>query len=179
MTMSVIEDGNTGDSVTLMPEQKTYTKNVNRQNTKAASVALSEPLDTGKSEKVGGYDAEIYTWSAPRQYWIGTNGTTEVLWIAKDFPDYDKILPYFTQYEQANESAMGNGRPKASSLPGMVVKLEMTTKMPQFTQTFTTKLLSAKEEPVDLAIFEVPNDYTESKPPTMSSHPTTMTTTNK
>jgi len=46
-------------------------------NTNAAAVTLVKPMDTGKSEKVGAYDTEIYTWS-------GVNGATATFWVAKD-----------------------------------------------------------------------------------------------
>src|SRR5665213_17005 len=178
--MSMIEDGNTGDSFILMHEQKTFTKNKKRKDIRDMDAALSQPLDTGKSEKIGGYDTEIYNWSAPKRFWVGTNGMTEVLWIAKDFPNYEKIKPYFAKFEKANVSILGNGmQPTMSSLPGMVVKLKMTVIMTQFVQTIATTLVSVKEEPVDPAIFEVPSDYTEWKSPVTSHQTASMTTTNK
>lgn len=72
--MSMIKDGKTGDSFILMHQQKTFTKNMKHKDARDNDAALSQPSDTGKSEKVGGYDAEIYNWSAPKRFWIGTNG---------------------------------------------------------------------------------------------------------
>jgi hypothetical protein len=169
--MSMIKDGKTGDSFILMHPQKTFTKNMKRKDARDNDAALSQPSDTGKSEKIGGYAAEIYNWSAPKRFWVGTNGMTEVLWIAKDFPNYEKIKPYFAQFEKADVSILGNGmQPTMNSLPGILVKSKMTVTMTQLVQTITTTLVSIKEEPVDPAIFEVPSDYTIWKPPTLPNH---------
>ena len=110
--------------------------------------------DTGKSENVSGYDAEIYTWS-------GARGLTEKLWVAKNFPDYAAIKTELARVDQFNAAGPHpNAQPELSRLPGMVIKAESTSGG----QKVTTTLVSAKVEPVDSSLFELPVGYKEWKP---------------
>ena len=47
----------------------------------------------------------------------------------------------------------------------MVLKSRLIVKMGEAVQTINITLVSAKEEPVDPSIFEVPGDYKEWTPP--------------
>jgi hypothetical protein len=82
---SVIIDLNTRDSMTLFPQGKTFLKRSGAEIRKQMDVDRKMPrgtnemsdtpasaVDTGTTAKVGGYNAEIYTWSGP-------NGLTETL----------------------------------------------------------------------------------------------------
>src|SRR5579862_3658337 len=76
-SMSTIMDLNSGDSVTLMHDQKAAMKVpgtqikemvANLKKARASANTNAPPpvfLDTGKTEQVGSYTAEIYTWSSP------------------------------------------------------------------------------------------------------------------
>ena len=141
---STISDLTTLDILNLSTEDKTFRKIsgetmkqfVKRQEAKSGITNLAEtitpkPTDTGKSEKVGEYETEIYFWSNGR-------GMTNVFWVAKNFPNLEAIKPYLVK------------------LPGMVVKNQET----QHWGTYTVTLLSAKVEDVEPSLFEVPNDYT-------------------
>ena len=167
---SIIKDAGTGDMFILIPEkkeflkysgakQKEWIKNRNKQS--AAQPKLS---DTGKSENVGGYDAEIYSWS-------DNYGMSVTYWVAKEYPNYQRLKTYLAKYDEANFAGIGNNSPiEISKLPGMLVKAQSVTK--DFTHTRT--LISVKEEPVDESIFEIPKDYremdtTEGTQPTNSS----------
>ncbi|HEX5397927.1 MAG TPA: DUF4412 domain-containing protein, partial [Verrucomicrobiae bacterium] len=126
---SAIVDLNTRDSLTLFPIGKTFLKRsgatarMQIESEIAASPGTNEmndapaaPVDTGQSDKVNGYDTEIYNWS-------GANGLTETLWVATNFPDYAAIRTNLAQIDAFNDSgAHRNAQPPASLLPGMVVK---------------------------------------------------------
>ena len=105
--------------------------------------------DTGKTEKVGNYDAEIYTWSSP-------DGANQTVWVARDFPDYAKIKVQMDKLNDSPVAQMSKGAaPDVNTLPGMVVK----TQMEMNGQKVTSTLVSAKESSVDASIFQTPKDY--------------------
>jgi len=164
--MSTIADLNTGDTVMLMHKHKAAAKisgaqlkeqmvAAKKQAEKAAVGGPPKPQDTGKTEKMGDYDSEIYTWAS-------TNGMKMTLWVAKDFPNYKQIQGQLKKLSELSPFGMGKSMgPDENTLPGMVVKREMES----LGQKITTTLISAKEEPVDLAVFEVPKDYTDMTQP--------------
>ena len=165
-SMSTIADLNTGDTVMLMHKHKAAAKisgaqlkeqmaAVKKQVEKAAVAGAAKPQATGKTEKVGDYNSEIYTWAS-------TNGMKMTLWVAKDFPNYKQIQEQLKKLSELSPFGMGKSMgPDENTLPGMVVKREMES----LGQKITTTLISAKEEPVDLAVFEVPKDYTDMTQP--------------
>ena len=162
--MSTIMDLNSGDSVTLLHQQKMAMKVSGAeikqlaQNMKARSGGTNAPAvfhDTGKTEKVDNYDAEIYNWSSP-------DGANQTVWVAKNYPNYSRIK---TQMDKLNESPIARlskgSAPDISSLPGMVVK----TQTEMNGQKVTSTLVSVKEQPVDDSVFETPKGYQEMTPP--------------
>lgn len=169
-TFGVIVDLNTRDSITLLPQQKMFMKmsgaEIERQiesepktahGTNDVEAAPARPVATGRVEKAGGYNAEIYQWS-------GARGRTETLWVAKDFPDYDNIRKDLAKLDRFDASGPHrNAQPELSLLPGMVMKTEKTVNG----KTTTVTLVSAKETPVDVSVFELPAGYTEWKPLSM------------
>jgi hypothetical protein len=164
--MSLIKDAGTGDCIVLMHQQKKFTKpGAKTENPQSPEAALSKPLDTGASGKVGGYDAEIYAWAADRKLWNDTNGMIETLWVATNYPGYGKIQPYLAKLDRANVFFPGKAmQPEISTLPGMVVKSRVMVKIGEAVQTINYSLVSAKEEPVNPSVFEVPGDYAEWTP---------------
>lgn len=178
---SMILDANTCASIVLIHKHKSVVKDSGVRekelqekekqsgNTNSVEGKLAKPLDTGKSEKVGAYDTEIYTWS-------GVNGATATFWVAKDFPNYDEIkvaidkLGPFAGLARLNEMI---------TLPGMVVKSQIILKRDAGALTSTATLISLKEEPVDESTFEVPGDYTDITPPVRRQHTNSVTTPNK
>ena len=108
---------------------------------------------TGQKEKVGDWDAEIYTWDGP----LGTGK----FWISKDFPKYTEIMAVQAKMTKAMGNPMAGLGPDPEQMPGMVVKSEVKV----LGQPVTTELVSAKEEEVDASIFAVPTDYKEMKLP--------------
>jgi Domain of unknown function (DUF4412) len=178
---SVIIDLNTRDSITLFPRGKAFLKRSGteiRQQMEAEAKAshgtneMDNPPakagDTGKGEKVNGYEAEIYTWS-------GAGGLTETLWVATNFPGYESIRTELTKIDRFDASGPHkNAQPQTSLLPGMVVKEQKVIKG----RTATITLISAKAEPVDASLFEMPADYSPWKPPEMRLTIPAMTQTN-
>jgi peroxiredoxin len=155
--ISTIMDLSTGDTITLMHKQKTAMKvsgaqmmdAMRKQMGAADNAEPPKPQATGKTEKVGDYNTEIYTWS-------NTNGMTATMWVAKDFPNFKNIKEQLGKVKKSTVGGMSKGtEPDDSALPGMVVKAEAEV----LGQKMTTTLISVKEESLDASLFEVPKDY--------------------
>jgi hypothetical protein len=173
---SVIIDLDTRDSYTLMPETKMFRKrsgaDIRRQVAalvKAGDTNIIAPapaVDTGNAEPVDGRETEIYTWSSAR-------GVNETLWVATNYPDYAVIRKELAKIDQFNAAGPHrNAQPELGPLPGMVVKTQTTIRLEK---TFTTTLVSAKVEPVDASLFELPADYKPWLPPDLRSTNTIAT----
>jgi hypothetical protein len=167
-----INDLATHDSVMLMPKNKSVMRNSGANfksemetmkkvygETNAIFFAPSRPVDTGKSEEVGDYKTEVYSWN-------GLNGTKETLWVAENFPNYDNIKADLDKLDEWNSSGVGKGmEPDLRLLPGMVVKKQTAVGGRIGNgQLVIISLVSVKIEPVDSTVFEVPSDYAEFKP---------------
>jgi hypothetical protein len=120
-----------------------------------ASTPPAKPQATGQKEKVGAYDTEVYTWSGP----IGSGK----FWVAKDFPQAKELNEIQDKMMKAMGSPMAALAPASTDFPGMVIKSEMTV----MGKSVVSETVSAKEEPVDAAIFALPADYQEMKMPTL------------
>jgi hypothetical protein len=155
--VSVIMNFKSGEMATLMHGQKMAMKmNLDaakkqaEAGQKAAGIdpsKIEKPKSTGKTEKVGEWDTEIFE--------TNFSGTPAKFWVAKDFPNYKGIT------EQMNKLSAATGGagfdPSKFDLGGMVVKSEMTTPAGKVTST----VVKAKEEPVDAAVFVMPTGYKE------------------
>jgi hypothetical protein len=179
-TFSVIVDLNTRDSITLLATNKMFLKRsgaeIRRLMETAKKAAATNDLnlpparavDSGKAETVDGYDTEIYTWS-------GAHGVNETLWVATNFPNYAAIRNELARIDQFNRTGPHeNAQPELSPLPGMVIKTQSTANG----KTGTVTLVSAKAEPVDASLFELPADYVPWKS-SVSQTNNTVTTTGK
>ncbi|MDB6006225.1 MAG: hypothetical protein JWR15_3212 [Prosthecobacter sp.] len=113
----------------------------------------AKPVATGQKEKVGEWDAEIYTWEGP----MGKGR----FWVAKDFPKHAEISALSDKLGKTVGSSMSGFAPQASDFDGMVVKSEMT----MMGKSVSTLLISAKEEEVDAKEFLPPSGYNEMKMP--------------
>lgn len=166
--LSVIVDLRTRDSTTLLTTNKMYLQRygadinwkveLEKKNTGGTNEMDAMPapaVDTGKSETVDGYNAEIYTWS-------GAHGRTETLWVAKNFPNYETIRAELNKLDKFNDSGPHrNAQPQLSALPGMVLKSENVFEG----RKATTTLVSVKVEPVNAELFKLPDDYSPWKAP--------------
>lgn len=169
--VSTITDGATGEVMTLMHAQKNFMK-ISAAQTKAGleamrklqpQTATTTPpklTPTGKKEKVGAHDCEVFTWAAP--------GMTTTLWIAKDFPNAAKINAALAKLQNTGVAAAAAGMlPSPTDYPGMAVKTEMT----MAGQKVTSTLVSVTEEAVAAAAFAVPTDYKELPMPAFNLPP--------
>ena len=156
--ISTITDLNTGDTITLVHTQKLYLKSSGQLMKQARSSGTASkapvPRATGKTQKVGDYDTELYTWSNSR-------GITGTVWVAKNYPDYARIRADYAVLDKT-AGADTDMTPVLSALPGMVVRSQVTGGG----QTITLALISAKEEPLDASLFGIPRDYKEVPRPT-------------
>lgn len=165
----VIIDLNTRDSFTLLPREKKFLKRSGADILK--NLALDKMLfgggtnelylppapakATGRSESVGDYATEIYSWS-------GAGNTMETLWVAKDFPDYEKIRAELAKLDRFNAAGPHPGaQPELSPLPGMVVQSEL----PVGERKIKVRLVAAKTAPLAAELFAVPADYSPWEPP--------------
>ncbi len=159
--VSSITDASTGEVITLMHSQKTYLRipaerakeMMERMQKLAGGNGGGEPpklQPTGKKEKVGEWDTEVFTTK------IG--GMQLTYWIAKDYPDYERLLESMTKIQQGGMGTLGkNLGPDPKEFQGMPVKTEMSLNGKKITSTIS----SIEEKPVDDKIFELPKDYRE------------------
>jgi hypothetical protein len=151
--LSTITDLNTGETINLMHNQKLYLKSPGQPMKPARSSGTASqapvPRPTGKTQKVGDYDTELYTWSNDR-------GITGTVWVAKNYPDYARIRADFAVLDKT-AGADTDMTPALSALPGMVVRSQVTGGG----QTITAALISAKEGPLNASLFGIPSDYKE------------------
>jgi hypothetical protein len=148
-----------------MHGQKTFLK-VTAAQTKAMMEQLkklapnAEPpklTATGKKEKIGNYDCEIFT--------ANLGAVSVTYWITKDFPNYPSVLEQMGKLQGGSISAMGKGMmPELKDFPGMQIKTEMDLGG----KKVSTVLVSAKEENVDAASFDIPKDYKEASAPPLN-----------
>lgn len=157
--VSSVMDMDTGDSMMLMHGQKLVTK-VSGAKTKETIEALKKDVGkvaesnavkieaTGRKEKVGEFNTEVFTWS-------GANGV-QTMWVTKDLPNYAKVKEQFDRISKSATAELQKGMaPDMSALPGVVVKTELE----RAGQKFTSTVLSVKEEEQNAALFEAPTDY--------------------
>jgi hypothetical protein len=158
--ISLITDLKTGDTITLLHNQKMFVKAsgaLTKQTNPASNGVTTNtapkppvPRATGQTQKVGSYDTDLYKWSNSR-------GITGTAWVAKNFPDYARIQADLAVLDKSPGGADNDMNPALSQLPGMLVRSQVTGGG----QTITVALISAKEEPVDASLFQTPANYKE------------------
>jgi len=171
--ISTITDTTTGDVTTLMHAQKSYmvipaaTSKAMRlqmamamQQAGGPSASPSAPVATGKTEKVNGFNAQVYTFS---------NGNIKATyWMSADFPNAKLVQDALAQFRKGGLADMTRGMaPDSSTLPGVPVKTQVEING----QKITTELVSAQNQPVDPGVYQVPANYTEVKMPAMPAIP--------
>ncbi len=156
--ISVITDLATGDSTTLNHTAHVFLRIPAAEAAKLRDTALGLKAGaavpapalapTGRKEKVGEYDCEVFTWS------LGEMKVTD--WIAASYPNYLPILAALARFQNAGLARAAQPlMPPLESFPGMVVKREMNHRG----AVTTTTLLSVKEAALDPKLFDVPGDY--------------------
>ena len=151
--VSMIIDGASGEVSTVIHSQKMVMKMggdqlkaaVEQAKKTAAATPSEKPKATGKMEKVGEWDTEIYD--------ANMGGQSAKIWVAKNFPNAEKLKAEMLKISKA----MGQGGMDAASadVPGMPVKTEITTAIGKM----TTTIIKAVEQTVDAKEFEVPAGY--------------------
>ena len=175
--ISTISDLETGTVITLMHGQRmsmTLSAESLRQlvgnavpqpkGTGNAQPSAGSPADatfkaTGAKKAINGIDTEQYT---------GMLGTMKVTyWVAKDFPDGERIT---NLYKQIFNSTLGQMvqmmTPQAADMPGVPVQTVVDISP---SQKFTVTILSVQEQPVNASEMEVPKDYTALPTPDFSN----------
>lgn len=155
---SLLVDRKTGETTTLSHGQKGYMtlspENIASMTAKLRGARGSEAppalVATGKKEKIGEHECELFTAD------LGSVKTT--YWLAKTYPNFPALLTQMDIVESNPLSGSASGvAPRTKDLPGMPMKILMERNG----QKITVTLVSAKEEPVDPAIFKIPGDYKE------------------
>ncbi len=153
---SVIYDLATGDSVRIDHAAKTYRITTGKEVAGVTEafekkVGTKPPrmpavTDTGKTEKVNGHDAEVYT---------ATSGELSyTFWVAKEYPDYAALRDEIKKFNARNPgTGVSAGAPQ---LDGIVLKSESLSDAGSVT---TITLLSAKVQDVDDSEFKPPAGY--------------------
>ena len=151
--VSTLTDLSTGENITLMHNQKMFLKTpgtpMNQARPSGTASKAPLPQNTGKKQKVGDYDTELYSWSNAR-------GITGTAWVAKNYPDFARIKADLAMLDKTAD-ADDDTSPQVSLLPGMVVRSQVSGGG----QTLTLALISAKEGSVDSSNFVIPRDYKE------------------
>ncbi len=138
----------TGEGFTLTPDKKIAVKTVLNQSARTNAIAVDAIKDTGMTEAVNGYDAEIYTYTSSKGNYT--------LWIAKDFSNFAKIKQDLVKRDRLHTMTK-SGILHLSTLPGMLLKFgNATTNAGGYNPQFHVFM---KEEPIDDSVFDLPKDY--------------------
>src|SRR6266404_4044403 len=160
--ITMIVDGNTGETLTLMNAQKKFlrisgekAKAIAELATKYGGTTAERPkfIATGKKMTINGYEAEEYV------------GETKMFkasyWIAPSFPDSAAIM---TQLQAVIPSAwndLAKGMMDYRGLPGFPLRTQVKTDDGEITST----VIAIRRDPLSDAEFSVPNDFQEMKIP--------------
>jgi hypothetical protein len=165
---SALVDSETGGTTLLIHPNKAFLK-ISPEEVKQQSKALKEmlgqklenPADvqlkpTGKKEKINGFDTEEYTTTF--------NGVEMSLFIAKQYPNYQKIVEalYQVQNGPAMEAFRSISIPP-DKYPGLPVRSTQTI----MGQKTVMTLVSAQEMDIPDGEFAIPIDYKELNPSTV------------
>ncbi len=161
--MTLLSNSTTGEMKMYLHAQK-MVMNMNGDTVKSAMALAGQflgkmdgkadkPKATGQKEKIGNYDAEIYSWS-------GKLGKGK-FWVAAGFPNYQELNALQDKMGKAMGNPAASLAPKSTDFPGMVMKSQME----MLGKTTTTELISAKEESVNEDAFKAPEGYQEMKLP--------------
>lgn len=157
-----ITDLSAGNTVILYRYDKTFKKmTLDEMNAKRkaglqgdgpAPTAPPKIVDTGKSEKVGDYNAEIYTAETPAAKFT--------FWLSKDVPDFAAVNEEAKKYRALESTVYGatNLYPDFSKTDGIFVKFSVA--FAKSGKTITTTVHFVKVQAVDDSEFQVPADYT-------------------
>jgi Domain of unknown function (DUF4412) len=164
--VSIITDNKTGDTVTLMHDEKKalrmsgdkmkaavemVSKFAGSGATPAAQRSRLEPV--GRTEQVNGMPAAVYT--------VETAVGKATYYIATNYPDAAAILKEMQATQPAALANATTNMPDFRDLPGVPLKIEMDGQGRHIVMT----LVSIKRDPIPDAEFIVPPSYNAVKMP--------------
>jgi len=164
--VSTIVDGKTGETVTLMKDQKCAVR-ISAEKMKAAADMIKKftdkggdtkpanPKPTGRKETIRGYEAEEYV--------VDRGNLKASYWLAPKYPDGVAIL---RQLQAVKSEAWASANPNESNLHDFTA-VPIRTVVDMGGTKMTTELVSVKQDPLPDAIFAIPTDYREVKGPEM------------
>jgi hypothetical protein len=160
--MTMIVDGKTGDTITLMNAQKKFlrisgdkAKAIAELANKYGGTTAEKPklIATGKKTTINGYEAEEYI------------GETKLFkasyWIAPSFPDSAVIMKELQAVIPAAWNDLAKGMMDYRDLPGFPLRTQVKTNESEITST----VIAIKRDPLNDAEFLVPTDFQELKIP--------------
>ena len=162
--VTMIVDGKTGDTITVMNVQKKYlrisgekAKAIAELATKYSGTNVEKPklLATGKKMTVNGYEAEEYA------------GETALFkaryWIAPDFPESAAIMKQLLAVIPATWNDLAKGLMDYRDLPGFPLRTDVKMGDEQIVST----VIAVKHDVLSDAEFVPPKDFQEMKMPNL------------
>ena len=162
--VTMIVDGKTGDTITLMNKQKKFlrisgekARVIAELATKYGGPTTENPklVATGRKMTLNGYQAEEYV------------GETKLFkakyWIAPDFPDSAAIMKQLQGVIPSAWNDLAKGLMDYRDLPGFPLRTEVKMDEEEITSTVT----AVKRENLSEAEFVPPKDFQEMKVPNM------------
>lgn len=156
--ITILRETASGEEWTLLRDRKAFLR-VTPQATAAlhaemangrAATPPAKLVATGRSEKIGGQDAQIFT--------AETGNLKATYWIAARFPHGAELLAQMKVLERGSVAELSRGLlPSVADLPGFPIKTEMILQ----DRKTTTTILDAHEEALADDRFAIPLDYHE------------------
>lgn len=160
--MSIIVDGKTGDTITLMNAQKRIVrisgdkaKAIAEMAAKYSGTTNEKPklVATGKKMTINGYEAE--------EYLADTKMFKARYWIAPSFPYSVEIMKQLQAIIPAAWNDLAKGMINYRDLPGFPIRTQVTAGEDDIIST----LVAVKTDPLSDAEFLPPKDFQEVKIP--------------
>ncbi len=165
--MSLIIDVVSGDTIMLNHPQKMLLK-ISGDKAKAmiSQMKKSDPdteppkiVDTGKKEKIGDYDTEIYT--------ADTAEMKCTIWVTKGITDYANVQAQLNKMQALQKKFGQSNGPDLSKIDGVPVKTEIV----KGGVTTTVSLTAINQDAIDDSALLPPTDYTEMPMPDITAGP--------
>lgn len=174
--MTMIVDGKTGDTITLMNKQKKFlrisgdkAKAIAEMAAKYGGTTAEKPkfIATGKKMTINGYEAEEYVGETAKY--------TASYWIAPKFPESAAILKQLQAAVPAAWNDLVKGMLDYRDLPGFPLRTQLKMDGDEITSTVSV----VKQDNLSEAEFSAPKDFQEMKIPNVkemsSENPTPAT----
>ena len=160
--MTMIVDGRTGDTITLMNAQKKFlrisgdkAKAIAEMAVKYGGTTAEKPklVATGKKMTINGYEADEYVGE--------TSAFKASYWIAPKFPDSAEILKQLQAVIPAAWNDLAKGMLDYRDLPGFPLRTQVKAGADEIIST----VIAIKQDPLSEAEFTPPKDFQEMKIP--------------